>query len=150
MSVPARSIYAQLLVAVQQQITNLSLPGAPNVVRRKKPLVSNDDQLPIIIVSPMPEIVFQQDTEGGLFIDYPILVTIATKGDELLQTNVDQLLDWREAIRQLIYSTELAGVPSVIDVNLELNPPFDPAYYKQQFDVSALKFIFRTREYWTL
>lgn len=150
MSVPTRSIYAQLLVAVQQQITNLGLPGAPNVVRRKKPLVSNDDQLPIIIVSPQPEKVYQQDTQGGLIIDYPILVTIATKGDELLETNVDQLLDWRESIRQLLYTTHLAGVPPVMDCNIELNPPFDPAYFKQQFDVSSIRFTFRAREGWTL
>jgi hypothetical protein len=148
MAYPADSTFKLILKSVQDTIVNLQLPGGPDVKRRKKPLVAHDDTLPIILVVPQKETVFLIDTAGGLLVDYPVLVTIAFKGDELLERNIDLLLDWRHAIRQSLNTTHLHNVANVIDCQIELNPPFDPQYYQAQFDVSAIKFTFRAKDSW--
>lgn len=142
----ATSEYTLILIAVQNVILGLNLDGAPGVVRRKHPLVSHDDTLPIVIVSPGQETYDTEDVENSIFIKYPVLVTIAHPGNMLQETDVDVLLNWRQAIRESLHVVTLTQAPDVFDCQIELDPPFDPRFYQANVDKSAIKFIYVNSE----
>lgn len=147
MANPPTSIYTGILNSVKARIVSLSLPNA-SVIIRKLPVIGVDDELPLILISPEKEVMSFKDNRGINTVDYPVMVTIAIAGNQLLERNVTQLLDWREAIRFELDAVQLSGAPTVIDCNVELNPPFDFPRYKAELDASAIRFIFRSSEAW--
>jgi hypothetical protein len=132
--------------AVQAVITGLNLPGVASVVRRKHPLVSADDRLPIVIVSPEKETVAIETTEDETHINYPVRVTIAFAGNQLFEQDLDRLFNWKFTIRQALNKASLAGAPTVWDSVIDFDPPFNSSYFQADFDATALIVSFKSAE----
>jgi hypothetical protein len=143
------SVYSALIQAIQSTIQGLSLPNIQAVHLRKHPLISRDDALPEIIVSPEAEKEYLVDAGAtpAVYLDYPVRVRFAFAGNQLLEdANLLALLDYREAVRHALHVTSISGVSQIFDCNLEFDPPFNPTLYQREYDVSDLRFIYRSGE----
>lgn len=139
------SVYSTILSVVRNKIEALNLADLTVKVRRV-PLVSRKDPLPLAVISPEQETVEYEETEEEIILKYPVRVTLFFPGNQLLEAELPQLLDFREAIRTALFKTTLTGASTVIDCTIELNPPFDQTLWAAEYDASSIRFIYTSQE----
>lgn len=141
------SIYFDILEAVKQRVVGVSNEIEP--VIRKRPILLATDPIPAIIISPGPgaETVGQEMFGGGVEYLYPVTVTIVAASDRVTEIEVHGMLDLRERIRQAMYQPLLAGVASVRNTTIDLDPSYSTAAGPSTvYDVTAIRLTFSSIE----
>lgn len=140
------SLYSDILRDVQSEIIGLNL--VPNVYRRKEPRFGQGlDSAPAILVTPEAEQVESLHSENTACLYYPVVITFVQSGDGNLEQNVDDLLDWREEVRQHFHKQNpLPNVAAVFDGEIDLNMPFERGLIPINYDVSQIRLFFLSDE----
>lgn len=141
------STYFNILEAVKQRVISVSNEITP--VIRKRPILLATDTIPAIIISPGPG----AETVGleafGQIVEYlyPVTITVVAASDRVTEVEVYGALELREAIRQAMYQPKLAGVTSVVNTTIDLDPPYSTAAGPGTvYDVTAIRLTFSSIE----
>jgi len=142
------SIYFDILEAVKQRVLSASNEIMP--VIRKRPILLATDVIPAIIISPGPG----AETIGleafGQVVEYlyPVTITLVMASDRVTEVEVYGALELRERIRQAMYQPLLAGVASVLNTTIDLDPPYSTAAGPNTvYDVTAIRLTFSSTEH---
>ncbi len=142
------SIYFDILEAVKQRVLGASNEIMP--VIRKRPILLATDAIPAIVISPGPG----AETIGleafGQVVEYlyPVTITIVMASDRVTEVEVYGALELRERIRQAMYQPLLAGVASVLNTTIDLDPPYSTAAGPNTvYDVTAIRLTFSSNEH---
>jgi hypothetical protein len=148
------SIHTRCLAAAQARIQLLALDGLPgeSVVIEKLPAGRNlaaGVGLPAVVLSPhraaMPA------TAGTNSLDdvhYDVLVAIFDRDNQepTLQANLDRHFLWRQQIARAFRNQRLAGVPEVINAEVEPAEGLLDEAWKRELMTSAVLLRFTSRE----
>jgi len=141
------STYFNILEAVKQRVTTVSNEIVP--VIRKRPILLATDTIPAIIISPGPG----AETAGleafGQVVEYlyPVTITVVAASDRVTEVEVYGALELRASIRQAMYQPLLAGVASVVNTTIDLDPPYSTAAGPGTvYDVTAIRLTFSSIE----
>ena len=142
------SIYFDILEAVKQRVLGASNEITPII--RKRPMLLATDTIPAIIISPGPG----AETIGleafGQVVEYlyPVTITLVMASDRVTEVEVSGALELRERIRQAMYQPLLAGVASVLNTTIDLDPPYSTAAGPNTvYDVTAIRLTFSSTEH---
>ena len=142
------SIYFDILEAVKQRVLGASNEITPII--RKRPMLLATDTIPAIIISPGPG----AETIGleafGAVVEYlyPVTITLVMASDRVTEVEVYGALELRERIRQAMYQPLLAGVASVLNTTIDLDPPYSTAAGPNTvYDVTAIRLTFSSHEH---
>lgn len=142
------SIYFDILEAVRQRVLGASNEITPII--RKRPMLLATDTIPAIIISPGPG----AETIGleafGAVVEYlyPVTITLVMASDRVTEVEVYGALELRERIRQAMYQPLLAGVASVLNTTIDLDPPYSTAAGPNTvYDVTAIRLTFSSTEH---
>jgi hypothetical protein len=142
------SIYFDILEAVRQRVLGASNEITPII--RKRPMLLATDTIPAIIISPGPG----AETIGleafGQVVEYlyPVTITLVMASDRVTEVEVYGALELRERIRQAMYQPLLAGVASVLNTTIDLDPPYSTAAGPNTvYDVTAIRLTFSSTEH---
>jgi hypothetical protein len=142
------SIYFDILEAVRQRVLGASNEITPII--RKRPMLLATDTIPAIIISPGPG----AETIGleafGQVVEYlyPVTITLVMASDRVTEVEVYGALELRERIRQAMYQPLLAGVASVLNTTIDLDPPYSTAAGPNTvYDVTAIRLTFTSTEH---
>ena len=142
------SIYFDILEAVRQRVLGASNEITPII--RKRPMLLATDTIPAIIISPGPG----AETIGleafGQVVEYlyPVTITLVMASDRVTEVEVYGALELRERIRQAMYQPLLAGVASVLNTTIDLDPPYSTAAGPNTvYDVTAIRLTFTSSEH---
>lgn len=142
------SIYFDILEAVRQRVLGASNEITPII--RKRPMLLATDTIPAIIISPGPG----AETIGleafGQVVEYlyPVTITLVMASDRVTEVEVYGALELRERIRQAMYQPLLAGVASVLNTTIDLDPPYSTAAGPSTvYDVTAIRLTFSSTEH---
>lgn len=146
------SVFESILSQVKDTITALNLSGTPTVLVRKKFIIHESDEAPLVIVSPLTE--GEADGVGGsgfeeaLDIMYPVLVAIVTETGQLLTASGNAMLAYRQSVRRALRSVKVLSIPLAPcnNVHCDLNPPFDLQAGRDNLDVSAMVLTYTVNE----
>lgn len=142
------SVYFDILEAVKQRVLGASNEITPII--RKRPMLLATDTIPAIIISPGPG----AETIGleafGQVVEYlyPVTITLVMASDRVTEVEVYGALELRERIRQAMYQPLLAGVASVLNTTIDLDPPYSTAAGPNTvYDVTAIRLTFSSTEH---
>lgn len=139
------SLYSGILRDVQQEIVGLNL--VPTVRRRKSPRRGDSEPLPMILVSPAAELAESLHSENTAVFVYPVIITIFQAGDGQLESDIDNLLDWRQAIRRHFHrQNPLPNVTAVFDGEVALDDAFEDKMIPVNYDTSQMRLFFAAEE----
>lgn len=140
----ADSFFWKGLVYAKQRLE--AIPGIPTVKIRKKPVLLQEDSIPLIIVTPGKEKVAMEAFERIVEYTYEIQITIIRAGNRIYESDVQNFLELRESIRNSMYQPNLPGT-DFIDANIELTPPFDiVSGDSSNYDISGLIIRYKSIE----
>lgn len=126
-----------------------AIPGfaGVSIKIRKRPWHSAEhgDSFPMVCLSPLPEIIANENFKGVDWIDFPIIVAIFQQLGATLESETQ--LNWqssrREDLRLAFRRAKLADVTGSMDCFYEAQPQFDTGGLDQLYDLSLQKFTFR-------
>ena len=139
------SVFYQILDAVRDRLA--TIPSVPTIVIRKRPVLVQEDTVPIVIVSPGRE--FIGDEAFGNIVEYlySVEVTIIQAGNRVYEADVATLFDLRENIRNQLFQPLLSGAASVYDCQLETNPAFEVVSGQaSNYDISGMVITYKSVE----
>jgi hypothetical protein len=141
------SVYESILSAARDIVDGLALDGVQAVRIRKLPRADEElDELPIIVVAPDdPERVRHAGFESVNVIYTADIVWIGGGGVQALD-QVEQVLAFREAVRQAFQGPLLAGVDEVWKTELAPGPAFNRRALNRNYDYSGLRVRFHANE----
>lgn len=148
------SIHTRCLAAVQARIRLLALEGVATsqVVIEKVPTgrsLAGGTPLPAVVITPqraaMPP---AAGTNGADDVHYDVLVAIYDRDnqDPTLRVNLDRHLLWRQQIARAFRNQRLAGVPEVINSEVEPAEGLLDEAWQRELMASALRLRFTCRE----
>lgn len=142
------SIYFDILEAVRQRVLGASNEITPII--RKRPMLLATDTIPAIIISPGPGAETIGMEAFGQVVEYlyPVTITLVMASDRVTEVEVYGALELRERIRQAMYQPLLAGVASVLNTTIDLDPPYSTAAGPNTvYDVTAIRLTFSSTEH---
>lgn len=142
------SIYFDILEAVRQRVLGASNEITPII--RKRPMLLATDTIPAIIISPGPGAETVGMEAFGQVVEYlyPVTITLVMASDRVTEVEVYGALELRERIRQAMYQPLLAGVASVLNTTIDLDPPYSTAAGPHTvYDVTAIRLTFSSTEH---
>lgn len=143
------SMHQTIIAAVKTAIEGLTSP--PTVVLRDRPVLMEEDSLPLIILTKGKERAIRHYF-GGEMRGYVVNVAILYAQNQAIQTGIDDAQDWRETIRDTFVPDNsftppiLAGVSAVYDCDEVEAPPQRPDIAMANYEESLLALEFRTSE----
>jgi hypothetical protein len=139
------TIFWQILDSVRDRIS--TLPGVPNVVIRKRPVFTQEDAVPLIIVSPGEEVVGMEAFPVTVEYLYRVQVSLIQAGNRIYEGDVSSLLDLRQSIRNILYQPFLNGAINVYDCRMDMSPAFEVVSGEaSNYDVTGMVFTFNSIE----
>lgn len=117
------TIFWQILDSVRDRIS--TIPGAHPVVIRKRPVLTQEDTVPIIIVSPGEERVGMEAFPVTVEYRYTVQISIIQPGNRIFDADVSSLLDLRQSIRNIMYQPFLDGSATVYNCFMDMSPAFE-------------------------
>mgnify|MGYP006282682751 CR=1 FL=1 len=139
------SVFFQIMSGVRDRVK--SLPGANNCVIRKRPILLQEDLLPLIIVSPGQEQVGEEAFNNTVEYNYSIEISIIQAGNRIYEADVSTLFDLRQSIRNSLFQPLLDGAVTVYDCELETNPAFEVVTGQaSNYDISGMVITYKSVE----
>ena len=139
------SVFYQILDAVRDRLA--TIPSVPTIVIRKRPVLVQEDTVPIVIVSPGREIIGDEAFGNIVEYLYSVEVTIIQAGNRVYEADVATLFDLRENIRNQLFQPLLSGAASVYDCQLETNPVFEVVSGQaSNYDISGMVITYKSVE----
>lgn len=139
------SVFYQILDAVRDRLA--TIPSVPTIVIRKRPVLVQEDTVPIVIVSPGREIIGDEAFGNIVEYLYSVEVTIIQAGNRVYEADVASLFDLRENIRNQLFQPLLSGAASVYDCQLETNPAFEVVSGQaSNYDISGMVITYKSVE----
>lgn len=139
------SVFYQILDAVRDRLA--TIPSVPTIVIRKRPVLVQEDTVPIVIVSPGREIIGDEAFGNIVEYLYSVEVTIIQAGNRVYEADVATLFDLRENIRNKLFQPLLSGAASVYDCQLETNPAFEVVSGQaSNYDISGMVITYKSVE----
>lgn len=140
----ASSFFWSGLVYTKQRLE--AIPLVPPIKIRKKPVLLQEDPVPVIFLSPGKEKVTMEAFDKVVEYTYDIHVTIIRPGNRIYESDVESFLELREDIRNALYQPNLPGT-EFIDANIELAPPFDIVSGEaNNYDISGIIIRYKSIE----
>lgn len=148
--------YASTILTAVKELLG-TIPGLPPVKHRCRPIFWNDEKKVVLLSLFSDELDFecfinQDDASRACVVKYTMNVTIMVQRNDQYDEDPDDVLTWREQIRQKLYRPMAAGVislpgaPTVYDCQLGLGQTWEYAGLDRAFDVSPLSFIYHSKE----
>lgn len=139
------TIFWQILDSVRDRI--LTLAGVTNVVIRKRPVLTQEDSIPIIIISPGEERVGMEAFPTTVEYRYTVQISLVQPGNRIFEADVSSLLDLRQSIRNIMYQPFLDGSTSVYNCFMDMSPAFDVVSGdSSNYDVTGMVLTFHSIE----
>lgn len=139
------SVFYQILDAVRDRLA--TIPSVPTIVIRKRPVLVQEDTVPIVIVSPGREVIGDEAFGNIVEYLYSVDVTIIQAGNRVYEADVATLFDLRENIRNQLFQPLLSGAASVYDCQLETNPAFEVVSGQaSNYDISGMVITYKSVE----
>lgn len=140
------SVWAKILGDVKTLVTAVSPTGIVKVRKRIKRFA--DEEFPLIVISPLRDVEVQAEEAYGdiVHIDYEVLIAIIYDGNQKLETDLNNVLDAREAIRHALHVTGLTNATTVYDSLINLEPTYDATELDKNYDYSSLSVTYRSKE----
>jgi len=143
------SLYYDILQAARIQILGVSpsnVSPSQVVIRKRLAFWKDHDSLPFICLMPGAERIAEEQFNNNCFVDYPVTVALVTASNFLLEDIAWQLAR-RQEIRRRLHKALLVGADTVFDcTGYDPDPPFDTSGLDVAFDVSGMRFTFRSSE----
>lgn len=140
------SIYGEILTAVRDRIEEEY--GFPPVRIRRRWNIDIDDSKPLIVVVPDKDEIVDVAMDGDgvpiLEVEYGVWVIYADTNEILLDGDIDDYLEARERLRQLLFIPDI--IPDSFDVDMKLHPPFEPKGLPNGHDYSPILVKYRVTE----
>lgn len=143
----ADSTYWRILSALGTRVGTVATAPVPQL--RQKLLALQGDTYPLLIVAPGANgEKYQGGTfGGGAFWAYPVTVAYVTAGNRTVATGLQAYLNLREAIRDVLFQPTLAGVASLVGVDINPQAVVDlQAYLTGNYDVTGWELTFESVE----
>ena len=139
------TIFWQILDSVRDRIS--AIPGVPTVVIRKRPVLTQEDSVPIIIISPGEERVAMEAFPITVEYRYTVQISIIQAGNRIFDADVSTLLDLRQSIRNIMYQPFLDGSASVYNCFMDMSPAFEVVSGdSSNYDVTGMVLTFHSIE----
>lgn len=139
------TIFWQILDSVRDRIS--TIPGIPSVVIRKRPILTQEDTVPIIIVSPGEERVGMEAFPVTVEYRYTVQISIIQPGNRIFDADVSTLLDLRQSIRNIMYQPFLDGSATVYNCFMDMSPAFEVVSGDaSNYDVTGMVLTFHSIE----
>lgn len=139
------SVFYQILDGVRDRLS--AIPSVPTIVIRKRPILLQEDSLPLVIVSPGKENIGDEAFGNIVEYLYSVEVTIIQAGNRVYEADVATLFDLRENIRNQLFQPLLSGAASVYDCQLETNPAFEVVSGQaSNYDISGMVITYKSVE----
>ncbi len=146
------SIWSKILTDVKALVVTVQPTALVKIRKRIKRYA--DEDLPLIIISPLRDIEIQEQEayESQVHINYEVLIAIIYDGNQKVETELANVLDAREAIRHALHVTSLATATSstaptgVYDSQVELNPVYEMPEFDKNYDYSTFSMIYWSKE----
>lgn len=144
------SYAADILAAVKTALKGVG--GLPPVKRRTRPVFWRDEKKVVLISLVSDEVdweTFKGDSATArrvINVKYTVQVTILVQRNDQYDEDPDDVLNWREQIRQKLYRPQLAGAATVWNCEVGLGQVYEYQSLDRAFDTSALTFIFHSKE----
>jgi len=151
---PQASVFESLNQTVQAQLRGDPTLGLPVVALRKAPIRFTADSQPGIYVAPRDEQPVGYAFGGVVIIEYSLDVVIVAPGDQKLDAQSADGLAQMSLQPQRVESVRLLldvgsfpeGLPSVKESRWESGPLYDRAALNKNYDVTALRFYYKSDE----
>ncbi len=117
------SVFWDILSSTKTRVE--AVANVPTVKIRKKPVLVQEDSLPLILITPGKERIGDEGFDSLVEYIYEVQVTLIRAGNRIYESDVESFLELRQGIRQALYQPSLPGAATVLDVNMETSPPFD-------------------------
>lgn len=139
------SVFFEIISAVRDRVK--ALPKANNCVIRKRPILLQEDSLPVIIISPGQEQVAEEAFNNTVVYNYSVEISIIQAGNRVYEADVATLFDIRQSIRNALFQPLLDGAVTVYDCQLETNPAFEVVTGQaSNYDISGMVISYKSVE----
>lgn len=117
------SIFWDTLIATKTRLEGVT--GIPTVKIRKKPILLQEDSIPLVLLTPGKERVEMEAFDKVVEYVYEIQISIIRAGNRIYEADVESFLTLRQDIRNALYQPGLTGANTVLDSVIETSPAFD-------------------------
>ena len=125
----------------------MAIPGIPEVKIRKKPVLLQEDTIPLILITPGKEQVEMECFDKVVEYVYEVNVAMIRPGNRIYESDVEDFLKIRQAIRDTLYQPTIPGVSTVIDSLIETNQAFDiVSGDSSNYDISSMLIRYKSIE----
>jgi len=139
------SVFYQILDGVRDRLA--LIPSVPTIVIRKRPILLQEDTLPLIIISPGQDSIGDEAFNNTVVYNYSVEVSIIQAGNRVYEADVATLFDLRENIRNQLFQPLLGGAVTVYDCQLETNPAFEVVSGQaSNYDISGMVITYKSVE----
>lgn len=139
------TVFWQILDSVRDRIS--TIPGVPTVVIRKRPILTQEDSVPLIIISPGEERVGMEAFPITVEYRYTVQISIIQAGNRIFDADVSSLLDLRQSIRNIMYQPFLDGSATVYNCFMDMSPAFEVVSGdSSNYDVTGMVLTFHSIE----
>jgi len=139
------SIFWDTLSATKTRIE--AIAGIPTVKIRKKPVLLQEDLVPLILLTPGKEKVEREAFDRVVEYVYEVQVSIIRPGNRIYESDVESFLSLRQEIRNALYQPSLTGASTVIDSIIETTPAFDiVSGDSSNYDISGMVIRYKSIE----
>ena len=139
------SIFWDILYSVKDRLN--AIPGITLAVR-KRAILLEGDQLPMVIVSPGVDTIQQEMFGGVILYNYTINVTLIQAGNRVFESDVKDWLQLRQLVRDSAYRDTLPGDPvQLCGFELVTSPAVEiVSGAASNYDVSGLTLSYLSQE----
>ena len=139
------SVFYQILDGVRDRLA--AIANVPPIVIRKRPILLQEDTLPLIIISPGQDSIGDEAFNNTVEYNYSVEVSVIQAGNRIYEADVATLFDLRENIRNQLFQPLLGGAVTVYDCQLETNPAFEVVSGQaSNYDISGMVITYKSVE----
>jgi hypothetical protein len=139
------SKFWDILYAVKTRLN--SVPGV-TVAVRKRAILLEGDQLPIVVISPGTDTVQQEAMNRVIMYSYSVNVTLVQAGNRVFEQDVKDWLALRQLVRDTAYQSTLPEDPaSLCGYELVTNPAVEiVSGAASNYDVTGIQLSYLSSE----
>jgi len=141
----ASSVFWSALYFTKQRL--MAIPGIPEVKIRKKPVLLQEDAIPLILITPGKEQVEMECFDKVVEYVYEVNVAMIRPGNRIYESDVEDFLKIRQSIRDTLYQPAIPGISTVIDSLIETSQAFDiVSGDSSNYDISSMLIRYKSIE----
>jgi len=139
------SVFWSALYYTKERLSGI--PGIPEVKIRKKPILLQEDVIPIIIITPGKEDIGIETFDKIVEYIYEIQISYIRDGNRIYEEDVKEFLGIRQAIRNTLYQPLLPGSSTILDSVIETTPAFEVVSGESaNYDISGMVVRYKSIE----